>query len=104
MIINISIQVENSHQRRDGMIADYCDGQAFQQHPLFSRDPCALQIILYYDEVEVVNPLGSKTSKHKVGNKTIFLYFIVLSQLNLHIPRSKQDTMYLLPGSFKCPS
>ena len=62
----------NSHQRRDGMIADYCDGQVFQQHPLFSRDPCALQIILYYDEVEVVNPLGSKTSKHKVGNKTIF--------------------------------
>ena len=30
MMINISIQVENSHQRRDGMIADYCDGQAFQ--------------------------------------------------------------------------
>lgn len=77
MIIDISIQVENSHQRRDGMIADYCDGQVFQLHPLFSRDPCALQIILYYDEVEVVNPLGSKTSKHKVGNKTIF-YFILL--------------------------
>lgn len=67
----ISIQVENSHQRHDGMIADYCDGQIFQQHPLFSQDPCALQIILYYDDVEVVNPLGSKTSKHKVGNNTL---------------------------------
>lgn len=60
-------QVENSHQRHDGMIADYCDGEVFQQHPLFSRDLCALQIQLYYDDVEVVNPLGSKTTKHKVG-------------------------------------
>ncbi|EDO36048.1 predicted protein [Nematostella vectensis] len=59
--------VENTHQRQDGMIADFCDGQVFKEHPLFSRDPHALQIILYYDEVEVVNPLGSKTSKHKVG-------------------------------------
>ncbi|EDO36380.1 predicted protein [Nematostella vectensis] len=59
-------QVENTHQRQDGMIADFCDGQVFKEHPLFSRDPHALQIILYYDEVEVV-----KTSKHKVG---VFYY------------------------------
>jgi hypothetical protein len=26
-----------------------------------------IQIIAYYDEIEVVNPLGSKTSKHKLG-------------------------------------
>ena len=78
MIINVSMQVENSHQRHDGMIADYCDGQVFQQHPLFSRDPCALQIILYYDEVEVVNPLGSKLLNIKLVI-IIFLYFIVLS-------------------------
>jgi hypothetical protein len=57
----------NPHRRKDGLITDYCDGYAFSLHPLFSRDPQALQIILYYDEVEVVNPLGSKTSKHKVG-------------------------------------
>ena len=24
----------------------------------------AIQILLFYDDVEVVNPLGSKTSKH----------------------------------------
>lgn len=60
------------------MIADYCDGEVFRQHRLFSRDLCALQIQLYYDDVEVVNPLGSKTTKHKVGNKILFLYFIML--------------------------
>ena len=34
--------MENSHQRHDEMIADYCDGQVYRQHPLFSRDPHAL--------------------------------------------------------------
>ena len=60
------------------MIADYCDGEVFRQHPLFSRDLCALQIQLYYDDVEVVNPLGSKTTKHKVGNKILLLYFVIV--------------------------
>jgi hypothetical protein len=34
---------------------------------LFSRDPTALQLMLYYDEVEIANPLGSKAGKHKLG-------------------------------------
>jgi len=59
------IQVENTHQRMDGIIVDFCDGDVCANHPLFSRDPIAIQILLYYDDVEVVNPLGFKTSKHK---------------------------------------
>lgn len=39
----------------------------FRQHPLFSNDPKALQIIAYYDEVEMCNPLGSHVKKHKLG-------------------------------------
>ena len=41
----------------------------FRNHPLFSRDPTALQLFLYYDEVEPANPLGSKTGKHKLGRE-----------------------------------
>lgn len=61
----------------DDIIADYCDGDVFKHHPLFSRDPQAIQILLYYDDVEVVNPLGSKTSKHKFGK--------LLLKIKLHI-------------------
>ena len=64
---NILCQVNNSHQRNDGKIEDFCDGEAFSEHPLFSSDPTALQLFLYYDEVEIANPLGSKTGKHKLG-------------------------------------
>ena len=38
-----------------GLLGDYCNGKQFKSHPLFSADPYALQINLYYDEVEVCN-------------------------------------------------
>ena len=44
---------------------DFCDGQEFCEHPLFSNDLSALQIIAYYDDIEVCNPLGSSSKKHK---------------------------------------
>jgi hypothetical protein len=60
-------------------LADYCDGENFKNHPLFSVDPTALQITLYYDEIEIVNPLGSKTFKNKLGMflaRVYFFYFV----------------------------
>ena len=60
-------QINNKRQRNDSKIEDFCDGEMFRNHPLFSRDPTALQLFLYYDEVELTNPLGSKTGKHKLG-------------------------------------
>jgi len=39
----------------------------FKNHPLFSQDPCALQIVAHYDELEVCNPLGSHVKSNKVG-------------------------------------
>ena len=35
----------------------------FKEHPIFSEDPTALQIIGFYDDVEVTNPLGLKMKK-----------------------------------------
>ena len=40
-------------------LADFCDGTLYKSHP----DPHALQIIAYYDYLEIVNPLGSYTKK-----------------------------------------
>lgn len=57
----------NSHAMTHGLLGDYCDGEGYHNSTLFQEDPCALQIQLYYDEVEVCNPLGSKAKKHKLG-------------------------------------
>lgn len=58
----------------DNVLHDFCDGQIYQDHPLFSIDPSALQIIAHYDYIEVCNPLGSSSKKHKLG---IFLFSLV---------------------------
>ena len=39
----------------------------FKSHPLFKDEPLALQVIAYYDDVEVCNPLGSHHGKNKLG-------------------------------------
>ena len=65
----------------DGIIVDFCDGDICANHPLFSRDPRAIQILLYYDDVEVVNPLGSKTSKHKFGTLNCCYSLIALYKI-----------------------
>ena len=54
-------------------MSDFCDGLIFKSHPLFSTDSNALQVIGYYDEVEVVNPIGSFVSKNKLGGVFFFL-------------------------------
>ena len=39
---------------------------------MFSSDPHALHVVAYYDELEVVNPIGS-INKHKLGCMFYFL-------------------------------
>lgn len=50
-----------------GYLHDFQDGQFFKEHPLFSTDHNALQLIGYFDEVEPSNPLGSYRRTHKLG-------------------------------------
>jgi len=57
----------NSHCQANDVIGDYCDGENYKTMRLFNDDPCALQIQLFYDELEICNPLGSKAKKHKLG-------------------------------------
>ena len=45
---------------------DFCDGELSCEHPLFSVDEQALQVLLYNDDVEICNPLGSRAKIHKM--------------------------------------
>ena len=62
------LQIDSGpHQLTCPMLGDLCDGEVFKEHPIFSANPNALQIVAYYDEVELANPLGSKAKKNKIG-------------------------------------
>ena len=85
-----SNEIEVGHVSHDNVLRDFCDGRQCKTHPLFSTNNMAIQICLYFDEFEVVNPLGSKRGIHKVG---AFYYTLK----NLH-PRlnSSLDNIHLL--------
>ena len=65
--ITINTQVLRGHCRNDGKLSDYCDGSVYRQHPLFSIHENSLEIMLYVDDVEVCNPLGSHAKTHKLS-------------------------------------
>ncbi|XP_022093684.1 uncharacterized protein LOC110980918 [Acanthaster planci] len=69
---------------------DISDGECIRSDPLFTRNPQALQVILNTDDIEIVNPIGSHTKKHKL---TMFYYTLA------NIPpeyRSQLQTIQLL--------
>lgn len=55
------------HCSNDGLLRDYCHGKQFKEHLLFMINDTAIQICLYFDELEAVNPLGSRRGIHKIG-------------------------------------
>ena len=60
-------EIDHFHGSDNHTLTDMCDGSVFKNHPLFESDKNAIQIIGYFDEVELCNPLGSSTKKHKLG-------------------------------------
>lgn len=60
---------------RDSKIRSVADGSIWQTHPFFQREPQSLIIQLYEDDVEITNPLGSRTGIHKITN----IYWSILN-------------------------
>ena len=71
------------HSRSDELLEDFCDAEVYAQHSLYSKFPHALQMMFYYDDVEVCNPIGSRTKIHKLGKLfdysvfQIYMYHVV---------------------------
>ncbi|KAJ8017637.1 hypothetical protein HOLleu_44812 [Holothuria leucospilota] len=64
---DVVYHLTHDHISTDGVIRDYCDANQFKQNPVLQRDCNGLQLHFFYDDFETVNPLGSKTSIHKIG-------------------------------------
>ena len=61
----------------EGIYYDIKDGTCLNGNPIFQLNTNALQIILYHDEIELCNPLGSHVGKHKVD-----LYYYTLGNVD----------------------
>lgn len=56
----VQVFKERNPTHSDGYLSNFCDGEIYNIHPIFSADSCAIQIMLYYDDVEFANPLVSQ--------------------------------------------
>lgn len=74
--------------RNGNGLSDFCDGTIFRSHELFGNDDTSLKILLYYDDVNLCNPLTNKVHK-------ITLLYYQLANLAVEY-RSKLNSIYLL--------
>ncbi|XP_034240899.1 uncharacterized protein LOC117645090 [Thrips palmi] len=92
-------------RKKSGVLKSWMDGSDFENHPLLTKYPKALQICLFYDDLEIASALGSKTIIHKLG---VFFFQILNGPAHL---KSKLSSIHLLalayaddlkkPGAFK---
>lgn len=59
-------QVLQGHKSDNGIIASYTDAQLFEESEFFQLHPDGLQIILYYDDFQITNPLRRR-NQYKLG-------------------------------------
>lgn len=76
-------------QHPSSNIKDFADGLVFKKNPLFNSEK-TIQIILYQDAFEIVNPLGSSKRKHKL----LCVYFTLANFYPFQ--RSKIDSFQLV--------
>ena len=63
-------------KRTDGKFEFIQDGVVLSNHPLFKIDPHTLELILYSDEIEICNAVGTRAKKHK-----LLMFYYLLSNL-----------------------
>lgn len=77
---NVMEYVNNLEPRNDGLLTTYTDGDLYQTHPFFRQYPKAFQLVLYFDEFEVVNKQGTKCQIH-----TIAAFYLIILNVPPHI-------------------
>lgn len=81
---------EHSAEPHSDVLTDVTDGQMFKSNDFFGQNPSSLRLVLYQDAFEVVNPLGSAKTRHKV-----LAVYLSVANLPLHV-RSDTNHMSLV--------
>ena len=63
----LSVVMRGSYKSANESLKDFSDGLLFGQNEFLQTNPAALQVVLYFDEFEVINPLESKRGKQKLA-------------------------------------
>jgi len=83
------VQSENPNNK--GLISSFVDGQHYRNNAFYHDCDLVLRLLLYYDELEIANPLGSKTGIHKIG-----AFYYTIQNLPDHLISSLENMHVLL--------
>lgn len=53
-------------QNDSNIFRDFSDGNGYKENKFFQKNPDAIKVILYQDSFEIINPIGSARTKHKI--------------------------------------
>ncbi|KAK0132606.1 hypothetical protein N1851_032474 [Merluccius polli] len=85
--------IDWQHRKRDSL-QDLYDGEYCRSHPLFSRE-FSIPLMLYADDCEMVNPLGSKTGTHTSNDAKQYSIDAVLCPIVDEIQHLEQEGIVL---------
>jgi hypothetical protein len=57
----------NPYKAEKDVVKDVRDGINFQNNSYFVKNPEAVPLLIFQDELEVCNPIGSGKTKHKIN-------------------------------------
>ena len=75
----IKQKLADDYFQEDSVYKDVRDGENFKANQFFTRNPEAVPILMFQDELEVANPLGSGKTKHKINWFSQNLHFLFLN-------------------------
>ncbi|KAK3918242.1 Filamin A-interacting protein 1-like [Frankliniella fusca] len=87
-------QVFQERASTDDVLRSYVDGSHCKSHPYLQRHKNVLHILLFFDELEIANALGSKTIIHKLA-----AFFFQILNLPPEVS-SKLSSIHLLALAF----
>ena len=82
-------EISKNHQNEEVM-EDFCDGSYSYENPVLQEHPKCLQFLLNTDSLEIVNPIGAHTKKHKID-----VFYWTLANISPYM-RSKWSNIHLL--------
>lgn len=88
--LDMYFQFQNKHRCEDGVYKHFCCSSEFKTNDFFLLNPTALQIRIALDDVELCDPLASKSSLHKIC-AVYFMIKNIPSRFN-----SKLNNIFLL--------
>lgn len=71
--VEMYFKFQNEHKCQENIYKYFCCGQVYKTDPFFRENPNAIQIQLAIDDVEICDPLSSKSNLHKVSA----VYFVI---------------------------